>query len=165
MLRLIDVSLARGIRTLYRNVSLIAPPGERIGLVGANGSGKSSLFAAILGELPLDAGALEAPAHARIAHVAQDIAAADETALDYVLAGHAPLAEAHAELARANATHDDLQLAHAHARLAELNEGAIVAQAKAVMHGLGFAERVTARRVAEFSGGWRNRLALARALL
>ncbi len=165
MLRLIDVSLARGIRTLYRNVSLIAPPGERIGLVGANGSGKSSLFAAILDDLPIDAGALEAPPHARIAHVAQDIAADDEAAIDYVLAGHAPLVEARAELGRAFDSHDDLRLAHAHARLAELNEGAIVAQAKAVMHGLGFAERDGARRVAEFSGGWRNRLALARALL
>jgi ATP-binding cassette subfamily F protein 3 len=165
MLRLIDVALARGIRTLYRDVSLIAPHGERIGLVGANGSGKSSLIAAILGELPIDAGTLEAPAPTRIAHVAQDIGATDESALDYVLAGHVPLLQARAELAQATAGHDDLALAHAHARLAELNEGAIVAQAKAVMHGLGFAERDGARRVREFSGGWRNRLALARALL
>ncbi len=165
MLRLLDVSLARGIRILYSRVSLIAPPGERIGLVGANGSGKSSLFAAILGELAVDAGALEAPPAERIAHVAQDIGASDESALDYVLAGHAPLMTARAELARAEGAHDDLALAHAHARLAELNEGAIVAQARAVLHGLGFAERDGARRVAEFSGGWRNRLALARALL
>ena len=101
MLRLIDVAIARGARTLYRGVSLIAPPGERIGLVGANGSGKSSLFAAILGELSIDAGELEAPPHERIAHVAQDIEGADVTALDYVLAGHAPLAAARAELAQA----------------------------------------------------------------
>jgi len=165
MLRLIDLALVRGIRTLYRNVSLIARPGERVGFVGANGCGKSSLFAAILGELAIDSGELEAPSQSRIAHVAQDIDATDESALAYVLAGHAPLIEARLELARASAQHDDLQLAHAHARLADLNEGAIVAAAKAVMHGLGFAERETARRVSEFSGGWRNRLALARALL
>ncbi len=165
MLRLVDLALVRGIRTLYKNVSLIAPQGERIGLIGANGSGKSSLFAAILGDLAVDAGAIEAPPHARIAHVAQDIDAGDESALDYVLAGHAPLIEAREDLERANTQHDDLQLAHAHARLAELKEGAIVAAAKSVMHGLGFAERDTARRVSEFSGGWRNRLALARALL
>ena len=165
MLRLIDVALVRGVRTLYKGVSLLAPPGERIGLVGANGSGKSSLFAAILGELSIDGGELETPPPARIAHVAQDIAATGESALDYVLAGHAPLIEARAELAAAEACHDDLRLAHAHARMAELNEGAIVAAAKSVLHGLGFAERDTARRVAEFSGGWRNRLALARALM
>jgi ATP-binding cassette subfamily F protein 3 len=165
MLRLTDLALARGARILYRNVSLIAPPGERIGLVGANGSGKSSLFAAILGELAIEAGKLETPKLERIAHVAQDIEAADESALDYVLAGHAPLMAARAELQAALAGHDDLALAHAHAALAELNEGAIVARAKAVMHGLGFAERDAQRRVAEFSGGWRNRLALARALL
>jgi ATP-binding cassette subfamily F protein 3 len=165
MLRLIDLALVRGVRTLYKNVSLIAPLGERVGFVGANGCGKSSLFAAILGDLAIDSGQLEAPPLPRIAHVAQDIDATNESALDYVLSGHAPLIDARAELARANAQHDDLQLAHAHARLADLNEGAIVASAKAVMHGLGFAERETTRRVSEFSGGWRNRLALARALL
>ncbi len=165
MLRLIDVAIARGARTLYRNVSLIAPPGERIGLVGANGSGKSSLFAAILGELSIDAGDLETPPQSRIAHVAQDIEAAAVSALDYVLAGHAPLAHARHELAAAEQQHDDLQLAHALAALAELNEGAITAEARAVLHGLGFAESDATRPVTAFSGGWRNRLALARALL
>src|SRR5512145_1067173 len=115
MLRLIDLALARGARTLYRNVSLIAPPGERIGLVGANGSGKSTLFAAVLGELGIDAGTLETPRADRIAHVAQDIEAAEQTALDYVLAGHAPLLAARAELALAEAQHDEMRLAHAHA--------------------------------------------------
>jgi ATP-binding cassette subfamily F protein 3 len=165
MLRLLDVALARGIRTLYKNVSLIARPGERIGLVGANGCGKSTLFAAILGDLGLEAGTLERPKPARIAHLAQDIEAADETALDYVLAGHAPLMQARAELAAADAGHDEMALAHAHALLAEINEGAVIAQAKTVMHGLGFAEAQMTKRVSEFSGGWRNRLALARALL
>jgi ATP-binding cassette subfamily F protein 3 len=165
MLRLIDVAIARGARTLYRNVSLVAPTGERIGLVGANGSGKSSLFSAILGELAIDAGELEAPAAARIAHVAQDIEGADLAAIDYVLAGHAPLTAAREELAAAEASHDDLRLAHAVSHLAELNEGAITAEARAVLHGLGFAESDTTRPVASFSGGWRNRLALARALL
>src|SRR5512139_465631 len=139
MLRLIDVSIARGARTLYRGVSLIARPGERIGLVGANGCGKSTLFAAILGELGVEAGTLETPAQARIAHVAQDIEAGTERALDYVVAGHAPLAAARAELTAAESSHDEMQLALAHATLAELNEGAILAEAQAVMHGLGFA--------------------------
>ncbi|MCU0951997.1 MAG: ATP-binding cassette domain-containing protein [Burkholderiaceae bacterium] len=165
MLRLLDLALARGVNVLYKNVSLIAPPGERIGLVGANGCGKSTLFAAILGELSLEAGQLETPPAARIAHVAQDIEATDDTALDYVLGGHAPLTAARAELAAAEAAHDDMRLAQAHATLAELNEGAVAAQALTVMHGLGFADAVTRKQVREFSGGWRNRLALARALL
>jgi ATP-binding cassette subfamily F protein 3 len=165
MLRLIDLTLARGARVLYRGVSLTAAPGERIGLVGANGCGKSSLFAAVLGELAPEAGAIEAPPPERIAHVAQDIAASDASALEYVLSGHAPLVAARAALAGAQAGHDALELAHAHAALAEVNEGAIAAQAAAVMHGLGFAASDAQRPVAAFSGGWRNRLALARALL
>ena len=165
MLRLIDVALARGPETLYRGASLVGAPGERIGLVGANGCGKSTLFSAVLGELATEHGEIEAPPPSRIAHVAQDIEAVDESALDYVLGGHAPLMAARAALAAAEASHDDLELAHAHAALAELNEGAIAAAALTVMHGLGFADTVTRRKVSEFSGGWRNRLALARALL
>ncbi|MDQ3188550.1 MAG: ATP-binding cassette domain-containing protein [Pseudomonadota bacterium] len=165
MLRLIDLAVARGARTLYRNVSLIAPPGERVGLIGANGSGKTTLFAAILGDLGVDAGTIEAPPRARVAHVAQDIDASEQPAIDYVLEGYAPLVIARAELAAAETHPDPMQLAHAHAALADLNEGAISASAKAVMHGLGFAESDGARAVQSFSGGWRNRLALARALL
>ena len=115
MLRLIDLAVARGARTLYRNVSLIAPPGERIGLIGANGSGKSSLFTAILGDLAVDSGAIEAPPLERIAHVAQDIEASEESAIAYVLGGHAPLIAARTELAAAEAQHDPMRLAHAHA--------------------------------------------------
>jgi len=165
MLRLLDLALARAAVVLYRNVSLVAPAGERIGLVGANGSGKSTLFAAILGEIAPEAGALEAPPATRVAHVAQDIEATDQSALDYVLAGHEPLAAARSALRAALATQDEMAVAQAHATLAELNEGALAAQAATVMHGLGFADAVTGRSVREFSGGWRNRLALARALL
>ncbi|MBK9245907.1 MAG: ATP-binding cassette domain-containing protein [Burkholderiales bacterium] len=165
MLRLIDLAAARGVRTLYRNVSLTASPGERIGLTGANGSGKSTLFALLLGELAAEAGRVDAPPPSRIAHVAQDIEASDEAAVDYVLGGHSPLVAARAELAAAEADDDELRLSHAHAQLAELNEGAIAAQAASVLAGLGFAQSDLARPVAEFSGGWRNRLALARALM
>ena len=165
MLRLIDLAAARGVRTLYRNISLSAAPGERVGLTGANGSGKSTLFALLLGELAAEAGRIEAPPPVRIAHVAQDIEASEASAIDYVLAGHAPLMAARAELAAAESSGDDLLLSQAHAHLAELNEGAIAAQAATVLAGLGFAQSDLARPVAEFSGGWRNRLALARALL
>ncbi len=165
MLRLSNLSLARGARVLYRDVNLLASPGERIGLVGANGCGKSTLLAAILGQMGTESGAIETPRAERIAHVAQDIDAVGSTALAYVLEGHGPLTLARAELARAEAGSDDLELAHAHAHLAELDPGAIGAQAQTVLRGLGFGPDAGERPMASFSGGWRNRLALARALL
>ena len=162
MLRLQDVSLMRGVRVLYSHATLLANPGERIGLVGENGCGKSSLLAAILGEVPLEAGEISAPALENIGHVAQDIDTVDEVAIDWVLSGHAPLMAAKKALAEAK---DDMSVASAHATLAELNEGAITAQAKIILHGLGFTEEMTTHHVKDFSGGWRNRLALARALM
>jgi len=165
MLRLSNLALSRGARILYRNVTLSAAPGERIGLVGANGCGKSSLFSAVLGELSPEGGSIESPPVERVAHLAQDIDVASLCALDYVLQGHAPLARAQAELVRAEAGHDDLDLAHAHAVLADINPGAVAAQAQTVLRGLGFSADAGSRPMASFSGGWRNRLALARALL
>jgi ATP-binding cassette subfamily F protein 3 len=165
MLRLTNLSLARGARVLYRDVNLLAAPGERVGLVGANGCGKSTLLTAILGQLSPEAGSIEAPPPERIAHVAQDIDTETASALEYVLQGHAPLTAARAELARAEAGHDDMELAHAHAHLAEINPGAITAQALTVMRGLGFTADAGDKPMTSFSGGWRNRLALARALL
>lgn len=98
MLRLIDVSLVRGVRVLYSHASVLASDGERVGLVGPNGCGKSTLFAAILGELQTEAGEIEHPAEDRIAHVAQDIEAVDMSALDFVLSGTPRLRAAKAAL-------------------------------------------------------------------
>lgn len=165
MLRLSNLSLARGARLLYRDVSLSAAPAERIGLIGANGCGKSSLFAAILGELSVEGGEIEAPRRERIAHVAQDIDTSASSALEYVLEGHPPLRLARMSLQQAEKEGDDLQIAHAHAQLAEVNPGAITAHALRVMRGLGFGPDAAALPMGDFSGGWRNRLALARALL
>lgn len=165
MLRLLDISLARGVRVLYSHASLVASDGERIGLVGPNGCGKSTLFAAILGDLSPESGEIEAPQADRIAHVAQDIESGSMPALDFVLSGHAPLMRAKREHEEAERGGDDMALAQATATLAELNEGAIAAQAKTIMHGLGFKEEQTMLPVSDFSGGWRNRLALARALM
>jgi ATP-binding cassette subfamily F protein 3 len=169
MLRLSGLRLDRGSRTLYRDVTLAASDGERIGLVGANGCGKSSLLAAILGRVGLDAGSIEAPPPERIAHIDQDIEATSERALDFVMAGHRPLAGARAELQLAlQAGHgdgQDLRVAGAHAHLAELNEGAIAAQAMAILNGLGLSQSEAQGAVSALSGGQRNRLALARVLL
>lgn len=165
MLRLLNVSLARGVRVLYKNVSVTAGSGERVGLVGPNGSGKSTLFAAVLGEITTENGDIQAPKEERISHVAQRITETDSIAIDFVLAGHFPLVAAKKALAEAEKQHDDMELAHCIAVLADLNEGAVIAQAKDIMHGLGFTEADSNKKVSEFSGGWRNRLALARALM
>ena len=165
MLRLLNLALMRGTRLLFAHAHLIASPGERIGLVGPNGCGKSTLFAAILGDLAPEDGELETPPHERIAHVAQSFTVEDISCIDCVLSGHAPLMNAKAALKRAEASGDEMALAAAHSELAEVNEGAVVAQAKAILAGLGFAEADSCRKVHDFSGGWRNRIQLARALM
>lgn len=165
MLRLQNVSLARGVRILYKNVNLVASDGEIIGLVGPNGSGKSTLFAAVLGELSTEDGEIIAPPQDRISHVAQRVIETELPALEYILEGHDPLTKAKAELKIAEESGDDMAYAQAVSHLAEINEGAVVARAEEILYGLGFKPSDSTRRVSEFSGGWRNRIALARALM
>lgn len=165
MLRLTHLAIAFGTRVLYSGVNLTAAGNERIGLVGENGAGKTTLFRAILGELPLEDGAIEAPERDKIAYVSQIVEATEEKALSYVMGGHIPLVRAKEALAEAETTSDAMALASAHAQLADINEGAVKAQASCVMAGLGFSQEDALRPVREFSGGWRNRLALARALM
>ena len=165
MLRLTHLAIAFGTRVLYSGVNLTAAGNERIGLVGENGAGKTTLFRAILGELPLEDGAIEAPERDKIAYVSQIVEATEEKALSYVMGGHIPLVRAKEALAEAEATSDAMALASAHAQLADINEGAVKAQASCVMAGLGFSQEDALRPVREFSGGWRNRLALARTLM
>ena len=163
MLRINHLSIVRGTRTLYDNVNLVASDGERIALVGENGSGKSSLFAAILGELNPESGSIDVPE--LVSEVAQSVTETDHEALAYVLEGHAPLTQAKRERLDAADSGDDMRIAAAEAHLAEVNEGAVRAQAPTIMNGLGFAAGDETRCVKEFSGGWRNRLALARCLI
>lgn len=165
MLRLTDVSIVRGTRELYSHASVVASDGERVALVGENGCGKSSLFAAILGDLVPEAGEIDAPDISRIAHVAQSVTETELACMDYVLQGHKPLIAAKAELEAAQSSGDAMREAAAAATLAELNEGAIRAQAHTVMAGLGFMPGDADRLVKTFSGGWRNRLSLAQALM
>jgi ATP-binding cassette subfamily F protein 3 len=157
--------LDRGTRTLYRDVTLTASDGERVGLVGDNGCGKTSLLAAILGQAELDSGSIDAPPPDRIGCIAQEVEADARRAIDFVMSGHAPLMKARADLEHTMLGGHDLATAQAHAHLAELNEGAIAAQAMALMHGLGFSQHQSERAMSELSGGQRNRVALARVLL
>ena len=165
MLRLNDVTIARGTRILYEHATAVADAADRVGLVGENGCGKSSLFAAILGELAPEAGTIDAPPLERISHVAQSVVETDEEALAYVLSGHAPLMAAKKEAEEAAESGDAMREAAALAQLAEVNEGAVRAQALTLMGGLGFLPADATALVKSFSGGWRNRLALARALM
>ena len=165
MIQFRNLSLARGARRLIEDASLQIHPGWRVGLVGANGSGKSSLFALLRGELHADLGACEVPAAWRIASVAQETPALDTPAIDYVLDGDTELRALERELASAEARHDGRRVGELHARLADIGGYGAPARAAALLAGLGFAEAEFTRPVASFSGGWRMRLNLAQALV
>ena len=158
-------ALRRGGRLLLEDVDAALHDGWKIGVAGRNGSGKSSLFAAILGEVEADAGALDVPAGLRIASVAQETPALPDPAIDYVLGGDVELAAALADETRAQSTGDHAAAAAAHHRIDALGGYDGRARAGRLLHGLGFKPDDHEKSVAEFSGGWRGRLNLARALM
>ncbi len=160
-----DFALRRGGRLLLEGVDVVLHDGWKVGVAGRNGSGKSSLFAAILGEVEADHGALEVPAGLRIAAVAQEAPALPDAAIDFVIGGDTELAGVLAAEARATATGDHAALAAAHQRLDAIGGYDGRARAGKLLHGLGFKPDDHARPVAAFSGGWRGRLNLARALM
>jgi ATP-binding cassette subfamily F protein 3 len=165
MIRLIDLTLRRGTKVLLNPTNLVLHAGERVGLVGANGAGKSSLFALICGELAADTGSIDYPKHLRIAHVTQETPALAQAALDYVLDGDTHLRALQAELAEAEHANDGHRIAELHTALADANSYDAQSRAEILMLGLGFKMAEITRSVASFSGGWRMRLNLARALL
>ena len=171
MLRLANLILARGAKRLLDGADLTVHDGHRIGLVGANGSGKSSLFALLRGELVADGGDVDIPAAWTIAHVAQETPAVDLPAIEFVQDGDRELRTVERELAAAEAAHDAASASGGHA-LAELHHrfediGGYAARARAAMllSGLGFPAPRHGDPVASFSGGWRMRLNLAQALM
>ena len=159
------VSLRRGAKLLLEGVDASVHPGDRVGLVGPNGSGKSSLFALLLDELHPDAGDVEVPPAWVVAHVAQEAFGLDRPALEFVMDGDAELRRIEGELRAAEAGGDGEALAAAHDAYAHVDGYAARARASALLDGLGFAQPDFERRVAEFSGGWRMRLNLARTLM
>ena len=165
MISLRNLTLSRAATILLDGADALIQRGEKVGLIGANGSGKSSLLALLRGELHEDAGDVSLPPGITIAHVAQETPALPVPAIEHVLDGDAELRAVEAELAAAEAGHDGHRIAEAHARYAAIDGYAARARAGRILAGLGFAQQDLARHVAEFSGGWRVRLNLARALV
>ncbi len=161
MLRIDDITLRRGARVLLDHASMHVHPGQKAGLVGPNGSGKSSLFALIRGELHADAGEVSMPPRWVLAHVAQETPALGDPALEFVIDGDEELRAIERELETAAG----IRSAELHARYDEIGGYQARSRAQTLLSGLGFHEPDHARPVSEFSGGWRMRLNLARALM
>ena len=158
-------ALRRGSRLLLSDIDLVIQTGWRLGVIGRNGCGKSSLFAALQGKLDGDAGQLDIPAKLRLASVAQETPALPDAAIDYVLGGDEELAAVLQEESDAAESGDTEAMARAHQRIEELHGYDGRARAGKLLHGLGFPPETHERAVQEFSGGWRVRLNLARALM
>ncbi|WP_442110683.1 ATP-binding cassette domain-containing protein [Pseudomonas sp. NUPR-001] len=165
MIRLSNLTLQRGPQRLLEGAEMTLHAGQKAGLIGANGAGKSSLFALLRGELTPDSGDCQLPADWRIAHMRQEVDTLDRLAVDYVLDGDARLRKVQADLAAAEAAHDGTALARLHIELDSADGYTADARARKLLAGLGFTNEQMDRRVGDFSGGWRMRLNLAQALM
>ena len=165
MITLNNVSLRRGAKLLLDKANVTLNPGEKVGLVGRNGAGKSTLFALLNGTLHEDGGDFSIPKVWRMAQVAQNMPETDESATEFVLSGDTRLVELRAQLAAAELAEDGMAMAHAHVDLADAGEHDAVPRAQALILGLGFKTSELLQPVNSFSGGWRMRLQLARALM
>ncbi|MDD2743631.1 MAG: ATP-binding cassette domain-containing protein [Rhodocyclaceae bacterium] len=164
MIALRQVTFARAGHPLVIDASVQLHTGWRVGVVGANGCGKSSLFALLSNELHAESGDVELPASWHIARVAQETPALPDAALEFVLDGDVELRRLEREMAEAEAKGDGEAIGHLHARYGEIGGYSAKARVAEVLHGLGFTDADFQRPVSEFSGGWRVRLNLARAL-
>jgi ATP-binding cassette subfamily F protein 3 len=165
MIRLQNLTLQRGPQRLLEDAELTLHAGQKAGLIGANGAGKSSLFALLLGQLAPDSGDCLLPADWRIAHMRQEIETLQRIAVDYVLDGDLRLREVQRELALAEQAQDGTALARLHAELDSADGYTADARARKLLAGLGFGNEQMDRPVGDFSGGWRMRLNLAQALM
>jgi ATP-binding cassette subfamily F protein 3 len=165
MITLRQLTLRRGTKLVLDGANVTLNPGEKVGLVGRNGAGKSSLFSALAGRLDPDGGDIDLPRQWRIGEVAQHMPETDTGATDFVLEGDEPLMEARKALAQAEAVHDGHAMAEAHAALAQAGSFDARSRAQTLLMGLGFTVEQLDAPVNSFSGGWRMRLQLARALM
>ena len=165
MLQFRSLTLRRGSRLLFRDASFQIHPGQKVGITGANGTGKSSLFALLLGELQPDEGELLWPREWVIAHVAQETPSDERPAIEYVLDGDRELRETERALAQAEKAGDGEGQARLHAHFEAIGGYQARSRAAQLLSGLGFRPGQETRPVSSFSGGWRMRLNLARALI
>ncbi|KES10520.1 ATPase component of ABC transporter with duplicated ATPase domains [Snodgrassella alvi SCGC AB-598-O11] len=165
MIEIKNLSLQRGNKQLLNNASLTIYPGQRIDLIGKNGTGKSSLFALIEDKISHDSGDIRLPKHWQLATVKQETPALDIPALDYVLQGDSELQQLQQLLQQAEDDDDGFKQAEYHARLDEIGAYSAPARAAKLLNGLGFSQQEQQQPVKSFSGGWRMRLNLAQALM
>ncbi|WP_394778255.1 ATP-binding cassette domain-containing protein [Undibacterium sp.] len=169
MIRFLQVVLARGTKPLFDSVDVTLNPGDKIGLIGSNGAGKSSLFAMLRGELHPDQGSIEFPAKWQLAHVAQETPALDRSAIDYAIDGDVTLRKLEAQLAELEAQPESpengLAIGEMYGALADADAYTVRSRGEQLLLGLGFSLDQMEQSVANFSGGWRMRLNLAQALM
>jgi ATP-binding cassette subfamily F protein 3 len=167
MIQLQNTSVQRGTKFLLDGADLTIYPGQKVGLIGANGTGKSTLFQLLLGKLHSDTGTLDIPKQWRVAHMAQEVGHTTRSALDYVLDGDSELRRLEREIATAlqDPEHNGEQLAHLYSDMENIHAYTAPSRAQQLLNGLGFAPGDDQRPVSDFSGGWRIRLNLAQALM
>jgi ATP-binding cassette subfamily F protein 3 len=161
MLVFSDLTLRRGAKALLESTSFSIHPGQKAGVTGANGVGKSTLFALIRGEISQDTGNFSMPPGWVIAHVKQETPSSEQSALHYALEGDSEYVSLHQQLEHADGAH----LGELHARLDAIDGYTAESRAATLLHGLGFKPEEITRPVSSFSGGWRMRLNLAQALM
>jgi ATP-binding cassette subfamily F protein 3 len=165
LITLRNITLRRGVKVVLKDAGVTLQPGEKVGLIGRNGAGKSSLFSLLTHRLQADAGDVEIPPRWRVGEVAQDMPETDDGATEFVLQGDLPLMAAQSALDAAEASGDGHAMADAHLLLDEAGAFDARARAQALLLGLGFKGDQVDAPVNSFSGGWRMRLQLARALM
>jgi ATP-binding cassette, subfamily F, member 3 len=165
MLSFSSLALRRGARLLISDATFTIYRGEKVGIVGANGTGKSTLLALLLGEIQPDAGSFELPSNIVLAHVAQELHASDRAAIEFVMDGDEELRATERAIAEAEARDAGVVLGELHAKYAALGGYDARSRAGRLMHGLGFTAEDEDRPVKAFSGGWRVRLNVAQALM
>src|SRR5210317_760864 len=154
MLQAIDITLKRGGQTLFSHLSCTIHAGQKVGLVGRNGAGKSTFFQILLGEIQLDDGEITIPVSWHMSHMAQQASITARPALEYVLDGHTALRKVEAKISKAELNNDPMQLAALHASYADLDGYEAQAKAAEILNGLGFSNEDLEKPFSAFSGGW-----------